>query len=60
MYPGMLKKMFLKESDHPDELSHAGGDRIRSNRVICLSLDIPTIILGVLALCHNVSILENI
>lgn len=34
MYPGILKKMFLKESDHPDELSHAGGDRIRNNRVV--------------------------
>lgn len=60
MYPGVLKKMFLKEFDHFNELRHAGEDMIRSNGVVCLSIVIPTIVLGILALCYNVSILRNI
>lgn len=50
MYPGMLKNMFLKEFDHLNDFSHAEGERIKSNRLACLNLNIPIVILGVLAL----------
>lgn len=45
-------KIFLKEFDHLNELRHAEGDM--------MSIGMPTVILGIFALCYNVSILENI
>lgn len=50
MYPGMLKNMFLKQFDPLNDFSHAEGEKIKSNRLACLNLNIPTVILGVLAL----------
>lgn len=50
MYLGMLKNMFLKQFDRLNDFSHAEGERIKSNRLACLNLNIPTVILGILAL----------
>lgn len=48
MYPGMSKKI-LKKFGHFSELRHAEEDRIKRNRVVCLKIGIPTVILGILA-----------
>lgn len=53
-------KKNLKNFGLFNELRHAKDDRIKDNRVVCLSIDIPTVILGILALCSHINILKNI
>lgn len=55
-----VKEMFLKEFNHLNEWRHAGKDMIRNNKVVCLSIGMTTMILGIFASCCNVSMLENI
>lgn len=52
-------KMFLKEMDHLNELRQAGEDMTGRSRMVCLSVSMPTVILGLFASCCNVTILEN-
>lgn len=56
----ILNEENLKNFGLFNELRHAEDDRINDNRVVCLSIGIPTVILGILALCSHINILESI